>query len=283
MTKSAGSGDSGRAASRRNGAGTVTTASPATPAEQQDGAPGTESIRAGALREAAVEAATASSRRSPSVTAPRPRTRAAAAASPRAAAVRRPRMSADAVVVAVPAADEAPARHLVRPAAGASRGRLHNVLSQAALGVAGLAFLAIVALMLTGHGFRTVLTGSMVPAIPVNSVVMSERTSAGDLRTGDILMFPNPQHADVIMVHRIVSVAHGQNGDVLVRTRGDANNADDPWVLENKPSHAADRVVLTLPWLGYPVLFLRTFLPFILIGALVLGAAGLALRRVWRS
>lgn len=160
--------------------------------------------------------------------------------------------------------------------------RAARAAGMAAAVLAGTCLLTIVLALLTGHGFHTVLTGSMAPAIPVDSVIVSERTTAGAIRSGDVLVFPEPGRPDVVYVHRVVSVTRGGNGDVLVHTRGDANRADDPWTLEKQPSQAADRVVLTIPLLGHPVLLVRTLLPVLLALLAVLVVAPGVIQRLWR-
>lgn len=78
-----------------------------------------------------------------------------------------------------------------------------------------------------------VTSGSMAPELPVGALVAAvpERT----VEVGDVVLFrPPPPFADAAgtpVAHRVVGI-DDQGGRRLVRTRGDANAAPDPWVLD---------------------------------------------------
>ena len=78
-----------------------------------------------------------------------------------------------------------------------------------------------------------VLTGSMDPTIPPGSVVVSRPVQPDSVGRGDVVVFlPPPPFGTggTPVVHRIVAVEH-KDGDVLLRTKGDANEAEDPWTI----------------------------------------------------
>ncbi|MHB8891846.1 MAG: signal peptidase I [Candidatus Limnocylindrales bacterium] len=143
-----------------------------------------------------------------------------------------------------------------RPALGSSR------LRTVARGIRR-AFLAVLAvLFLAGAGLVTysvlsgnwtiapILSGSMRPGFPVGGVVVAERTPTSALAVGDVILFQNPIRPSERMVHRIIQLKVDPSGQMVVNTKGDANNVDDPWTasLQGDSIYVAQ---LTLPLLGY--------------------------------
>ncbi|HWL34919.1 MAG TPA: signal peptidase I [Frankiaceae bacterium] len=89
-----------------------------------------------------------------------------------------------------------------------------------------------------------VLTGSMAPMVPAGSLAATRPLDATSIRTGDVVMFrpPAPFDTGTPVVHRVID-ATTENGDVLVHTKGDANEAEDPWTL-----NASKSTVHELAW-----------------------------------
>ncbi|HEV2892069.1 MAG TPA: signal peptidase I [Frankiaceae bacterium] len=81
--------------------------------------------------------------------------------------------------------------------------------------------------------FSRVLTGSMNPVVPPGALVVSRPVEATDIAKGDVVVFmpPAPFGQGTPVVHRVVDVTTA-DGNVLVRTKGDANPAEDPWTLD---------------------------------------------------
>ncbi len=80
------------------------------------------------------------------------------------------------------------------------------------------------ALVLAGQlQVMPVLTGSMAPGLPVGTLVAV--TPVSSVAVGEVIMFSPPGAARPVL-HRVVSLDGG------VRTKGDANTAVDPWVLD---------------------------------------------------
>ena len=75
-----------------------------------------------------------------------------------------------------------------------------------------------------------VSSGSMEPAIPTWSAVVARPVEGDDLAAGDVVLFHPPTEDEQLMVHRIVAVETVAGGRVF-QTRGDANDAPDPWRL----------------------------------------------------
>src|SRR5688500_2025485 len=77
----------------------------------------------------------------------------------------------------------------------------------------------------------TVLTGSMAPSAPQGSLAFVAPKPADDLRVGDVLTYAVPVEDHHVVTHRVIEIRRS-NGTIVVRTKGDANDAPDPWVAE---------------------------------------------------
>ena len=200
-----------------------------------------------------------------------------------AALLARPALTTDTADAARPA--QQPIQETRRPASAWKR-------------VAGLAFrwslrlvvtLAIAAFGLLAVGphvldYRTMtmLTGSMSPVIDPGDVTIVTPLPVEDVTVGMIIAYHIPIDDHHLVSHRVVSVEHGADGTVTVETKGDANEAVDPWkaTLQGDTAYQVRAVV---PELGHAIEALRT--P-IVSQALVYGApallAGWLLLSIWR-
>lgn len=120
--------------------------------------------------------------------------------------------------------------------------------------LAGLMLLVAVVQIgpLVGHDTYVIGGGSMVPAIPVGSLVIEERIDPADLRPGDIVTVR--LHNSVVLTHRVVRTAHLPDG-LHLELKGDANAAADPVLVP--ASILAGRMVVSLPLVGYLVTLIR--------------------------
>lgn len=78
-------------------------------------------------------------------------------------------------------------------------------------------------------GYRPVIvvTGSMEPAIEVNSISIMEYCSIEDIEIGDILMFLDP-YKNINITHRVVNIEKdGEGRPIYLNTKGDANESID--------------------------------------------------------
>jgi len=127
----------------------------------------------------------------------------------------------------------------------------------------------------------TVLTGSMAPDAPRGSLAVIAPKPRKDLRVGDVLTYAIPVEDHHVVTHRVIHVADAENGGTIVRTKGDANPAADPWVAElQEPMVWTER--FAVPHLGQVLAALRS--PVVhRVGQLApLVLAALLLLRVWR-
>lgn len=86
---------------------------------------------------------------------------------------------------------------------------------------------------IAGYSVFRVVTGSMEPTLPVNSLVISHQTPIDSIAQGDIVVFYSPTGIvgrDRIVTHRVVSILH-QDGVTALETRGDANPVADSYLI----------------------------------------------------
>lgn len=112
--------------------------------------------------------------------------------------------------------------------------------------------LALGVLVLLGQlRVMPVLTGSMAPGIPVGTLVAV--TPVSSVHVGEVIMF-SPPGASRPVLHRVVSASSAG-----VWTKGDANPAADPWVLDPHSAGFA-RLRWASPEVGRLVAVLRGLL-----------------------
>jgi signal peptidase I len=101
---------------------------------------------------------------------------------------------------------------------------------------------------LLGYNQYVVVSGSMEPAIPVGSLVMSKPVKAEELKKGDVIVFYTEQHSDTPVTHRVVE-NHKAEREVI--TKGDANSGNDmnPVLYEN----IEGKVSRHIPRIGFVV------------------------------
>lgn len=100
-----------------------------------------------------------------------------------------------------------------------------------------------------------VLTGSMDPAIPAGSLVITKSIPSQSLTTGDVIAFQPPAGYSApgghSIMHRIASIEQ-TNNDRIATTKGDANPTKDPWKL-SIGSEVGQKVVFSVPTVGRAV------------------------------
>ncbi|MFD1173679.1 signal peptidase I SipW [Oceanobacillus picturae] len=133
---------------------------------------------------------------------------------------------------------------------------------------------------IAGYQLKTVLSGSMEPGIQTGSLIAVKPD--GDMKRfkdGDVITFMDKE--EKLITHRITEVM-ASGGQVMYRTKGDNNNAEDlePVLSENV---VAQYTGFTIPYLGYLVNFAQSrngaFL-LLIPGILLLCYSGLT---IWRT
>jgi signal peptidase len=71
-------------------------------------------------------------------------------------------------------------------------------------------------------------TGSMAPFAPKGAAVVVHRQPTSKIARGDVIVFNAPTNERPLVVHRVYSI-HRVHGAAVIETKGDANDARDPW------------------------------------------------------
>lgn len=109
--------------------------------------------------------------------------------------------------------------------------RSGRLLSTSLLGLTVLVLLSVtVGPRLLHYRTATMLTASMSPVIQAGDVIVDTPLALTDVRVGQVLTYHIPVDDHRVVSHRVIEVRRPGPGIVNIRTRGDANAADDPWM-----------------------------------------------------
>jgi len=187
------------------------------------------------------------------------------------------------------AATELPPGADKRSSAGLRAGRAAQFLGLVApwlvRGVMVVAVLIFALLAVGPHvlGYRTMtmLTASMAPEIEPGDVTVVTPIAISEVTEGMVITYHKPIDDHSLVTHRVVSVER-TNGTVTVQTKGDANDAIDPWTatLEGDTAYEVRAVI---PELGHLIQVLRApvVTEVLLYGAPTL-LVGWVLLTIWR-
>jgi signal peptidase len=181
------------------------------------------------------------------------------------APVSRRRGAHRAATTPAPAGIEFPDTIVIVPAGRpAGPGRLRRTLTLTARAAVNLLLvLAVLTLLALAVGPRvlpyrttTMLTGSMAPLINPGDVAVITAEPVADVAVGQVLQIqaPTPDHR--VVTHRVTAVVRGADGSVSIRTKGDANQGEDPWLAKLNGS-TAWQVRGVVPHLGSAIRALR--------------------------
>lgn len=125
--------------------------------------------------------------------------------------------------------------------------------------VAGLT--AISNLKIPGnYRILVVQSGSMEPKIKKMGVVVIKPEK--EYRENDVITVSEPANPKVSLTHRVVDVEE-KDGETFYVTKGDANEDAD---TEKRPKeNVLGKVILFVPYVGYPISFAKTQAGFILL------------------
>lgn len=104
----------------------------------------------------------------------------------------------------------------------------------------------------------TVLGGSMSPAMDPGDVAVVTRIDPSELKAGDIVAYRRADDPNEIVSHRVVDVI--DDGELSFRTKGDANEDPDPYLVGS--SDVVGKVTFVVPKLGYVFHFAKTPIGF---------------------
>ena len=136
-------------------------------------------------------------------------------------------------------------------------------------------FISFLFVMTVWGGIRplSVMSGSMEPSIKTGSVALIETnlTDFNDIGKGDIITF---DIGGSLVTHRAVDITE----DGIV-TKGDANNAKDPWTVTDDNYYGKE--LFSVPYIGFLIVFIRQHIivTVLVIAAVLLTAKILKERR----
>jgi signal peptidase I len=170
--------------------------------------------------------------------------------------------------------------------AGPTRRVAARALAWFTRGLVVVAVLAFAGLAVGPHAFgyrtMTMLTASMSPSIDPGDVTIVTPLAVTDVTEGMVITYHVPIGDHQLVTHRVISVEHGPDGSVTVQTKGDNNEAVDPWsaTLEGDTAYQVRAVI---PEIGHVIHALRTpaVASTLVYGAPVL-VAGWLLLAIWR-
>ncbi len=129
---------------------------------------------------------------------------------------------------------------------------LYGLVLAALILVAGLT--AFSALKLPGsYKLMAVQSGSMEPAIKTGSVAVIQPMN--DYKKDDVITFRDLEKPKVTTTHRIFEVK-SDDGRITYISKGDANKSPDMGSVSK--AQILGKVILAIPFLGYPIDFAKT-------------------------
>lgn len=120
--------------------------------------------------------------------------------------------------------------------------------------IIGLILIPLLFYISLNFKFLIITSGSMSPAVPTGSLVVLN--SDDSYKVGDIVSF---EAGNMIITHRIVEKKSNQE----FATKGDANLTKDFSYVSEK--EIMGKVILSIPYIGYIVLFVKRCTIFILL------------------
>ena len=119
------------------------------------------------------------------------------------------------------------------------------------LGDALLLFLAVASVFaatITANSkiaLQTVTSNSMEPYMKAGDILLTRQVSTGSVRLQDVVVLPIPESRDLRYTHRVIELAK-KAGNIVIKTKGDANPIPDEWSLEIT-SEQIPKVIAVIP------------------------------------
>ena len=151
---------------------------------------------------------------------------------------------------------------------------------------AGLLFGALLLLPAAlGWQRYVIVSGSMTGTYDRGSLVLDEVVPVAELREGDVITYRPPAGAGPagLVTHRIAEITTDKLGRRTFRTKGDANEAADPWTFM-LPKGEQARVRAGVPYVGFALAALgRRDLRLLVVGLPAGLIALMSLAGLWRE
>jgi len=152
--------------------------------------------------------------------------------------------------------------------------RIPSIIKDVVIVVIGVAiiWLGLRFVFDTGNPFYVVSSGSMVPNLNVNDIlVVRDGDSFKDLKVGDIIVFDRPDGADRVIVHRVAEIFDDSEGNhQIIRTKGDANDGSIPGTdFPIREDDYIGKVAYIIPGAGVVTKILSPPVNYIIIAAII--------------
>ena len=152
--------------------------------------------------------------------------------------------------------------------------RIPSIIKDVVIVVIGVAiiWLGLRFVFDTGNPFYVVSSGSMVPNLNVNDIlVVRDGNSFQDLKVGDIIVFDRPDGADRVIVHRVAEIFDDSEGNhQIIRTKGDANDGSIPGTdFPIREDDYIGKVAYVIPGAGVVTKILSPPVNYIIIAAII--------------
>ena len=102
-----------------------------------------------------------------------------------------------------------------------------------------------------------VMTDSMVPTIDGGDLIFVKKVPAEEIAVDDIIAFFDPESMEGLMiVHRVKEISTDGEGNVSFRTKGDANNVYDTFIISGE--NVVGRCIFRIRGLGRVAMFMQS-------------------------
>lgn len=108
---------------------------------------------------------------------------------------------------------------------------------------------------LFGYRYYTVLTSSMAPKYEEGDVIFVKICGEDDIEEDDVITFNPSKDSDAYLTHRVVEKFKAQDGTICFKTKGDANDTADSFVIDE--ARVIGKVTWSIPKLGYVIRFVQ--------------------------
>ncbi|MBR6385611.1 MAG: signal peptidase I [Ruminococcus sp.] len=124
---------------------------------------------------------------------------------------------------------------------------------------------------LFGFRYYTILTPSMAPTYQVGDMVFVKLANADTINVGDVITFNPSSESDAYLTHRVAEKIDNYEGTGVTcfRTKGDANNAEDSFLIDE--NRVIGAVNFYIPKMGYVFRFVQLRWYFVIALVILIG------------
>ena len=103
-----------------------------------------------------------------------------------------------------------------------------------------------------------VMTDSMVPTINGGDLIFVKKAAPEDIAVDDVIAFFDPESMEesIMIVHRVKEITTDGEGNVFFRTKGDANNVYDTFIISG--DNVVGRYLFRVRGMGRVAMFMQT-------------------------